>query len=551
MLGKIRRTLRDLRSHTSGNATLLLAFGLPAVVGGSGLAVDMSQWYMWKREMQFAVDQAALAGAWARSNNSTSVQSTYQTRATQEYSANLSMVGSFDGTPSVSLANYNGGTNNSVVVSVTATKRLPFSSFLTGNSTTVRARAQATYTVGQTYSACMFAVHPSASQAFKFGGSVDGNSACGVGTLSNHPTSAMFEAGNTNNNLGNLVATGGIDMGFSDNGVIYPNTSGLSDPYAGLTAPSSAGQASYAYPGSCPIATSSYTAYTATVTPTAIVEYIYVEANNASQAVTRATAGTNTFTGTPSGWTRKTNTSTPGTALGNQTITAAQATAGLANGTASFTDAGSMQTSPVRVREVRKTYTRNVYTNIVSTTVPANDGKVYLNPGIYSSIPIACPTVFNQGIYWVDGTIDFGQNQTVTATGGVLFIITGSSGSIHINSNSDVTLNGITSSQLTGTYGVSAADAQKLAGMLLFDKNSTSEVTVNGNSNVKFGGTFYMPNRDVKMNGNGAASGVCMMIASRTITFLGNFNLDNICTPSNANSSINIGGGAASVKLVA
>jgi Flp pilus assembly protein TadG len=551
MFASIRRITRDLKRSTSGNATLLVAIGMPALIGGSGLAVDIAQWYMWQREMQFAVDQAALAGAWARSNNSSAVQGTYTARANQEYNANLSMVGSFDSTPSVTLANYNGGTNNSVVVSVTATKQLPFSSFLTGNTTTVLARAQATFTVGQTFSACMLATHPTASQAFKFGGSVDGNSACGVGTLSSHPTSAMFEAGNTNNNLGNLVATGGIDMGFSDNGVRFPNTSGLTDPYASLTAPSSSGQTSYSYPSVCPTATSSYTAYTATVTPSTVVEYVYVEANNASQAVSRATAGTNTYTGTPTTWTRKTTVSTPGTAQTGQTITAAQATATFQNGTASYTDLGSMQTSPVRVREVRKSYIRNDYTAIVPTTVPANDGKVYLQPGIYSSIPISCPTVFNQGIYWVASGIDFGQNLVVTATGGVMFVITGTSGAISINSNSNVTLNGITYNQLTTTYGVSAANAEKMAGMLLFDKNSTAQVTVNGNSDVKFGGTLYMPNRDVKMNGNGAASGVCMMIASRTIDFLGNFNLNNLCTPSNATSSLNLGGSAASVKLVA
>jgi len=361
----------------------------------------------------------------------------------------------------------------------------------------------------------------------------------------------MVGAGNTNNHLGNLVAAGGIDVGFSDNGTRYPNTSGLSDPYAGITAPSSSGQASRSYPGTCPVATSSYTVYTATVTPTAIVEYIYVEANNASQSTTRASAGTNTYTGTPSGWVRKTSTSTPGSALSGQTITTAQATAGFENGSATYTDMGQMQSSPVKVREVKKAYNRNVYTSIVSTTVPANDGKVYLSPGIYSSIPIACPTVFSPGIYWVSGSLDFGQNQAVTSTGGVMFVITGSSGTIHINSNSTVTLNGITSSQLTGTYGVSADDASKLAGMLIFDKNSTEAFDVNGNSAIKLGGTLYIPNRDVRMNGNGAAAGVCMMIAARTITFLGNFNLDNLCVPSNANSSISIGGGAASVKLVA
>lgn len=71
MLASIRRKLGQLKANTSGNATLLVALGLPALVGGSGLAVDTAQWYMWKRELQFAVDQAALAGAWARTSSAT------------------------------------------------------------------------------------------------------------------------------------------------------------------------------------------------------------------------------------------------------------------------------------------------------------------------------------------------------------------------------------------------------------------------------------------------------------------------------------------------
>lgn len=88
---------RPLRSFASrlwqqsgGNATLLLALGLPMLVGSAGLAVDTAQWYMWKRELQFAADQAAMAGAWSRAKNNTG--SAYQVRARQERLANESVV---------------------------------------------------------------------------------------------------------------------------------------------------------------------------------------------------------------------------------------------------------------------------------------------------------------------------------------------------------------------------------------------------------------------------------------------------------------------------
>src|SRR5258706_8510246 len=132
---RIRRAIGSLCANKSGNAALLVAIALPVLIGGSGLAVDTAQWYMWKRELQFAVDQAALAGAWARSDSST--LASYQTRATQEYNANLQVIKSYASTPTISLANYAGGASNSVIVSATATRRLPFSSMLTGASVTV------------------------------------------------------------------------------------------------------------------------------------------------------------------------------------------------------------------------------------------------------------------------------------------------------------------------------------------------------------------------------------------------------------------------------
>ncbi len=71
MIRTIRKTIRDLKSNTSGNALMLVGIGLPAFIGSAGLAVDAAQWYQWKRELQFAVDQGALAGAYARGNTHT------------------------------------------------------------------------------------------------------------------------------------------------------------------------------------------------------------------------------------------------------------------------------------------------------------------------------------------------------------------------------------------------------------------------------------------------------------------------------------------------
>lgn len=221
-----------------------------------------------------------MAGAWTMTNQNAAVQQTYAVRAQQEYDANLAITRDFDTPPVIELARYgNSAGNNSVRVTASATQALPFSSLLTGAATTVTASAQATYATTTNWTACLLATSPSAPKAFKFGGSVDGSTTCGVGTLSNDPTAAMFEAGNTNNDLGNLVATGGIDTSFSNNGNnrMHPNTSGLSDPFAALSAPSASGSPAqvYACSGNATGTNSGSSVTTATVRTRTKVEYLY------------------------------------------------------------------------------------------------------------------------------------------------------------------------------------------------------------------------------------------------------------------------------------
>lgn len=109
-----RSFLRALRSDKSGNAALIVALGMPALIGGTGYAVDTAQWYTWKQELQFATDQAAIAGAYAQSKEIT--QQDYATRAEQEFEANLAITADIASEPEISLASYNGGTDNSVIV---------------------------------------------------------------------------------------------------------------------------------------------------------------------------------------------------------------------------------------------------------------------------------------------------------------------------------------------------------------------------------------------------------------------------------------------------
>ena len=275
MLKKVKRLMQSLRRNTSGNVLILFAAGAPALIGGAGLAVDTAQWYMWKREMQYAVDQAAMAGAWSRVGGTTSTE--YRTRAQQEIAANLQIV-DFQGTPTIDLADYAGQTNNSVTVSLSATRTLPFSNLLLQGGTTITVSAQAAFEKASAYSACLIAVDPSTKGAITFAGNAYVVARCGVAALSNN-AEAISNNGNGTFNVGYLVAAGGIDQEligtFTDRNtnssytnVGYSGQQGLVDPFASLTPPNNPTPRTY----SC----SSDTTYTATTsTVTAIVDKVY------------------------------------------------------------------------------------------------------------------------------------------------------------------------------------------------------------------------------------------------------------------------------------
>jgi len=536
MFASIRRKMRELKRSSSGNAVMLVALGMPALIGSSGLAVDVAQWYMWKREIQFAVDQAALAGAWARS--STTSRSDYQTRATQEFAANLATTTGGTSTPAVTLSNYNGGTNNAVIVTATASKPLPFTTFITGGNATVAVRAIATFSESQTYTTCILSVNPTENRSAIFGNAITGVSDCGVGALSTG-TQAIVETGDSDVALGDIVSAGGIEETFSNNGTIHENVAGLSNPYAGLSAPSSSGQSALTY--SCPTASASTTTWTAPTSVRTVITYAYRLGNPLSSAVTTTRTSTQSGYAAPSD-----NTVGPTTTTYSAAPTAGSTTVGPTTGTFEVV-AGNGQNRIWRAPVTTTTTTIGTVTGPITTG--GNDGFARPQPGIYTNININCPTIFAPGIYWVSGTIDFGQNRPVSGSD-VMFVMTGTSGDIRINSTSQVSLSGISQSTLESVYNVPTADAVKMKNMLFFDPSNSSDFDINGNATVDFNGVFYMPSREVKINGNMSSGSRCIMMVSDTFWITGSANLTNFCAP-DGGGGMQIGERAASVRLVA
>lgn len=232
-MGALSDFCRRLRGNSSGNATLMVALGAPALIGAGGLAIDTAQWYMWKRELQHSVDQAAYAGAWALAREESA--DTFETRAEQEFEANISKIADFVSDPSIEVSDYAGGTDNSVVVTATASKLLPFSSFLTGSAATVRASAQASFAEGLNYNACLVSLTEEGTGT-TIGGNATVRARCGLAALSCDEDAIQID-GSADVTTDSIAACGTVSVPEENQDVTAEGVRGLEDIYADLEPP--------------------------------------------------------------------------------------------------------------------------------------------------------------------------------------------------------------------------------------------------------------------------------------------------------------------------
>jgi Flp pilus assembly protein TadG len=525
----LQRLLTRLAANSSGNAVLLVALGLPMLIGGAGLGVDFAQWYMWKRELQYAVDQAAIAGAWARSDSSTA--DNYSNRARQEYDANLSVTKAFASAPLIGLANYAGGSNNSVTVHSSATKSLPFSSFFTGSATTIEAYAQAAYDKGTTYTSCLIAVDPDEDGAITIGGSSILTASCGLAALSTSDQAITVD-GNPTVDAGWILAAGGIDDWFKTHtdDTIMEHMSGLYDPFEHLSPPNPAeSQVSRTY--NCVKGTTTTHSNKANTTTTTYTYWKGADYNTAVQTTYNKAKNPNT-TYSSAQYVLVSNDTVDGTIV-TTTVVWTQV-----NGT----------TGSNTIWQKATTVTSDTYSGTTSTTTP---DQANVLPGTYSSIKVGCQTVFAPGVYIIDGGgLEIDGNYTVTGAA-VMFVLKNSS-YIKINGGTNINLTAMQASDLIAR-GVPADDANKLAGMLVFedrDSPGSNKDNINGNTATVLNGTIYLPKSNIDFSGTATVTSQCLMIASLTINITGNANMSTFC-PAGSTEDTVVATVISKVRLVA
>ena len=536
MLSSIRRKLAGLKGNSSGNATLLVALGMPILIGSSGLAVDTAQWYTWKRELQFAVDQAALAGAWARSSDDARL--TYATRARQEFAANLATTSTITGTPTVTLANYNRGNQNSVVVSASAARQLPFSSMVTGNTTTVTVYAQASYTEGDSYTACLIGLATTGTDII-FGGNSTLGGRCGLAALSTSANSITIN-GNPTLDPGWVISAGGIDSWLSQHtdAEIHEYATGLSDPFASLTTPLPS-----------PNPTQTYTCLAGTTTTKgdkrnkSDTSYTYWtgsgSSNNANTATTYTGSGSHTsITGTYTAW--AINQTLPAGTVNGTVITV---------GSPVWTKKSGNGSNTIWEKAVSTSYLD--YANVTANTTQT---QATLSQGTYNSgFDVSCTTVMNAGIYVINGGRVKVTGQYEVTGSGVLFVLKNGA-YIDFAGGSAISLTAPTSAQLQLTGGISATQAAQFAGMLIYeDRNSqgsTNRNRLNGNTATTLNGKIYLPKSDITFDGTARVTTACLLIAAAQITLQGTTNMSSFCPPGSQETD-QVSSGVATVKLVA
>ena len=569
MLNTIKRFMKSLGRSTSGNVLIMFAAGAPVFIGGAGLAVDTAQWYMWKREMQYAVDQAALAGAWSKLGGSTGDD--FKTRAQQEITANLQVV-NFQGTPSITLADYGGKTANSVLVSLSASKELPFSKLLMKSGTTITVSAQAKFEKALVYTACLIAVDPTTKGAISFNGNAYLVARCGVAALSNNP-SAITNGGSGTFNVGYLITAGGVDNSlegtFTRNGITYTNVAyegvqGLVDPFAALTPPTNTTPRTYAcatgvttvtvtYNFKKTVVDKTYTSPTNTATST----WTY---QSPDAPVTSSTTPNLTTTTAPAGTkVGDTLVSPAPTAVTGSVVTvpgkAAVPKSGCNKSGNNCTNPGSAATPTTYMRVDRVTTELRTVTAVSSSTAP---GGAQMLPGTYTSFNVGCDTTMASGVYVIDGGRFTIHSQDSVSGQGVMIVLKNGAG-IDVNGGSNLNLRPMTEAEMIDSrYGnMTLAQAQSLKDMLIFeDRNSpgaNNANTFNGNAGAKLEGTIYLPKSDVTLDGTLNVTSRCLVITAKTISIQGTANMTSLCPAGTADHTggAQVARGAASVKLVA
>lgn len=232
--------IASLRRDTGGNALAICAAAMPLMIAGVGFAIDTVQMSLTRRELQRAVDSAAMAGAYGINQNQSSTGTTrtgYATAAvTRDLEVNNDVTLSAD--PVIENAPTTGpyaDNIEAVRVQLSANRQLSFLSFF--NAAPVPITVEATAMIVRDGTFCLLALEDGTEPGVTVTGNAEINIGCGISTNSRAET-AITAGGSSSVTATPIMAVGGVPTSGNFNGSeLVPYSAVQSDPFAGLPTP--------------------------------------------------------------------------------------------------------------------------------------------------------------------------------------------------------------------------------------------------------------------------------------------------------------------------
>jgi hypothetical protein len=230
---RLARVLRD----SGGNVAIIVGLGMPAIVGASGVTMDVATWYHAKKEAQVAADSAAYAAALniaEQGLSNTASQPQLEVRANDAAGRN-----GYTGTITVNYPPTSGvatGDTRAVEVILTEPAPLYFSGVFWNGTPNIQARAVAMAVVSE---ACIWALDPSERATMSVVGGAQVDLGCGVVVNSDHPDAALDQSGTSCLNATSIAVNGGSD-GSCVNPQAEKYLADYGDPMSGVPFPTDA-----------------------------------------------------------------------------------------------------------------------------------------------------------------------------------------------------------------------------------------------------------------------------------------------------------------------
>ncbi len=227
---RLTQPFARLRRNERGNVLILTAMSLPILIGGAGFGIDTVQWYLWQRELQIAVDSAALSGAHSRSQGKP-----FEPSVNAELARNADTISI--SSKSSELTSWGAAGNNAIMVTASTQKDLPFSRML--GVSAPRLEASATAAIIRDGHHCMVSLDPTTAEAIKVSGSALVKLGCGISSNSQHEKAIVFD-GSAKVEASPISAVGGIlagDDNLQGTSTIRPYAMAQQDPFGTLSPP--------------------------------------------------------------------------------------------------------------------------------------------------------------------------------------------------------------------------------------------------------------------------------------------------------------------------